>query len=85
MDRTSKRQRPRRFGTAIKDDEDGNHPQAVYAGCFECAGRDAARRTHAETENAFVASDDAAPRPVGARAHWRVRPDKPHRTSAAAG
>ena len=54
MDRTSKRSRPRRFGTAIKDDEDGNHPQAVYAGCFECAGRDAARRTHAETENAFV-------------------------------
>ena len=54
MDRTSKRPRPRRFGTAIKDDEEGNHPQAVYAGCFEAAGRDAARRTRVETENAFV-------------------------------
>ena len=54
MDRTSKRPRPRRFGTAIKNDEDGNHPQAVYAGCFEGDGRDAARRTRAETENAFV-------------------------------
>jgi len=54
MDRTSKRPRPRRFGTAIKDDEDGNHPQAVYAGCFEGDGWDSARRTRAETENAFV-------------------------------
>ena len=42
------------FGTVIKDDEDGNHPQAVYAGCFEGDGWDSARRTIAETENAFV-------------------------------
>ena len=54
MDRTSKRPRPHRFGTAIKNDEDGNHAQAVYAGCFEGDGWDSARRTRAETENAFV-------------------------------